>query len=81
MDKIYHAGHYIPQLAKLVYERNVKGVESPEINLKGVMVRAVVYFNRRNGRISVLRINSHNLNLEGRLGSMNKCHNGRMCCI
>lgn len=33
-----YAGHYVPQLAKLVYERNVKGVEKPYINLKGLMV-------------------------------------------
>lgn len=32
-----YAGHYVPQLAQLVYERN-KGVENPVINLKGFMV-------------------------------------------
>ncbi|KAH7415987.1 hypothetical protein KP509_14G069900 [Ceratopteris richardii] len=33
-----YAGHYIPQLAELVYEKNVKAVKKPEINLKGILV-------------------------------------------
>lgn len=33
-----YAGHYVPQLAKLVYERNIKGVQNPHINLKGLLV-------------------------------------------
>ncbi|MCO5597270.1 hypothetical protein L7F22_051346 [Adiantum nelumboides] len=33
-----YAGHYVPQLAKLVYENNVKGVENPDMNLKGLLV-------------------------------------------
>lgn len=33
-----YAGHYVPQLAKLVYEHNVKGLQSPDINLKGLLV-------------------------------------------
>ncbi|GJX58287.1 serine carboxypeptidase-like protein 27 [Tanacetum coccineum] len=32
-----YAGHYVPQLSQLVYERN-KGVENPIINFKGFMV-------------------------------------------
>lgn len=33
-----YAGHYIPQLAKLVYEQNLRGVQNPDINLKGLLV-------------------------------------------
>ncbi|KAI5082006.1 hypothetical protein GOP47_0001749 [Adiantum capillus-veneris] len=33
-----YAGHYVPQLAKLVYEQNIKGVDNPDINLKGLLV-------------------------------------------
>ncbi|MCO5606827.1 hypothetical protein L7F22_061018 [Adiantum nelumboides] len=33
-----YAGHYVPQLAKLVYENHVKGVENPDMNLKGLLV-------------------------------------------
>eukprot|EP00250_Pteridium_aquilinum_P017943 c23855_g1_i1 orf=891-2321(+) len=33
-----YAGHYIPQLAQLLYEHNVKGFENPDINLKGLLV-------------------------------------------
>eukprot|EP00249_Psilotum_nudum_P000929 c13136_g1_i1 orf=52-1518(+) len=40
-----YAGHYVPQLSKLVYERNVKGVVSPLINLKGFMVGNAVIDN------------------------------------
>ncbi|GMJ11955.1 serine carboxypeptidase-like 27 [Hibiscus trionum] len=32
-----YAGHYVPQLAQLIYERN-KGVQNPDINFKGFMV-------------------------------------------
>lgn len=32
-----YAGHYVPQLAQIVYERN-KGVQNPVINFKGFMV-------------------------------------------
>nr|GMD30206.1 serine carboxypeptidase-like 27 [Ipomoea batatas] len=32
-----YAGHYVPQLSQLVYERN-KGIENPIINFKGFMV-------------------------------------------
>ncbi|XP_051130779.1 serine carboxypeptidase-like 27 [Andrographis paniculata] len=32
-----YAGHYVPQLAQLVYQRN-KGIKNPVINLKGFMV-------------------------------------------
>ncbi|XP_054814621.1 serine carboxypeptidase-like 27 isoform X6 [Prosopis cineraria] len=32
-----YAGHYVPQLAQLVYQKN-KGVQKPTINLKGFMV-------------------------------------------
>ncbi|KAL5071592.1 hypothetical protein RYX36_022479 [Vicia faba] len=34
---ISYAGHYVPQLAQIVYRRN-KGVNNPVINLKGFMV-------------------------------------------
>mgnify|MGYP007007532920 CR=1 FL=1 len=47
---ICQIGHYIPQLSRLVYERNVKGVQSPDINLKGLMVsltRIYIYSNSR----------------------------------
>ncbi|KAG8054864.1 hypothetical protein GUJ93_ZPchr0001g31455 [Zizania palustris] len=32
-----YAGHYIPQLAQLIYEKN-KGIQNPTINLKGFLV-------------------------------------------
>lgn len=32
-----YAGHYVPQLSQIVYERN-KGIANPEINFKGFMV-------------------------------------------
>ncbi|KAI4346355.1 hypothetical protein L6164_007257 [Bauhinia variegata] len=32
-----YAGHYVPQLAKVVYEKN-KGIKNPAINFKGFMV-------------------------------------------
>lgn len=32
-----YAGHYVPQLAQLIYEQN-KGIQNPIINLKGFMV-------------------------------------------
>ncbi|XP_074366226.1 serine carboxypeptidase-like 27 [Apium graveolens] len=32
-----YAGHYVPQLSKVIYERN-KGIENPIINFKGFMV-------------------------------------------
>ncbi|XP_010547376.1 PREDICTED: serine carboxypeptidase-like 27 [Tarenaya hassleriana] len=32
-----YAGHFVPQLSKLVYERN-KGISNPVLNLKGFMV-------------------------------------------
>ncbi|KAL5730745.1 Serine carboxypeptidase-like 27 [Ranunculus cassubicifolius] len=32
-----YAGHYVPQLSQIVYERN-KGVENPVLNFKGFMV-------------------------------------------
>ncbi|KAK4778320.1 hypothetical protein SAY87_018507 [Trapa incisa] len=32
-----YAGHYVPQLSQIVYERN-KGIQNPVINLKGFMV-------------------------------------------
>ncbi|KAG7012895.1 Serine carboxypeptidase-like 27 [Cucurbita argyrosperma subsp. argyrosperma] len=32
-----YAGHYVPQLSQLIYERN-KGVQNPVINFKGFMV-------------------------------------------
>ncbi|KAK4754570.1 hypothetical protein SAY87_002674 [Trapa incisa] len=32
-----YAGHYVPQLSQIVYERN-KGIQSPAINFKGFMV-------------------------------------------
>ncbi|XP_061996677.1 serine carboxypeptidase-like 27 isoform X1 [Rosa rugosa] len=32
-----YAGHYVPQLSQLVYERN-KGIQNPDINFKGFMV-------------------------------------------
>ncbi|XP_061347069.1 serine carboxypeptidase-like 27 isoform X3 [Gastrolobium bilobum] len=32
-----YAGHYVPQLAQIVYRKN-KGIENPVINFKGVMV-------------------------------------------
>ncbi|KAH7855607.1 hypothetical protein Vadar_026712 [Vaccinium darrowii] len=32
-----YAGHYVPQLSQLVYERN-KGINNPAINLKGFLV-------------------------------------------
>jgi carboxypeptidase C (cathepsin A) len=31
------SGHYVPQLAQLIYEQN-KGIQNPIINLKGFMV-------------------------------------------
>ncbi|XP_058728669.1 serine carboxypeptidase-like 27 [Vicia villosa] len=34
---ISYAGHYVPQLAQIVYERN-KGINNPVINLKGFLV-------------------------------------------
>lgn len=33
-----YAGHFVPQLSKLVHERN-KGFKNPAINLKGFMVK------------------------------------------
>lgn len=33
-----YAGHYVPQLAELVYDRNTKPAEYPHINLKGFIV-------------------------------------------
>ncbi|KAK6265233.1 hypothetical protein QUC31_016070 [Theobroma cacao] len=33
-----YAGHYVPQLAELVYDRNNDGIKYPLINLKGFMV-------------------------------------------
>ncbi|KAH7420328.1 hypothetical protein KP509_13G002400 [Ceratopteris richardii] len=33
-----YAGHYVPQLAKLLYEKNIRGVKNPDINLKGLLV-------------------------------------------
>ena len=53
------AGHYIPQLAKLVYEQNVKGVKSPDINLKGLMVCVNVYYKIKSGRMSPLFAHFH----------------------
>lgn len=38
----YAAGHYVPQLAELVYERNKKG--KPYIDLKGFIVRILFKF-------------------------------------
>lgn len=32
-----YAGHYVPQLAQLIYEKN-KGIQNPTINFKGFMV-------------------------------------------
>ncbi|XP_071930345.1 serine carboxypeptidase-like 27 [Coffea arabica] len=32
-----YAGHYVPQLSQIIYERN-KGIENPVINFKGFMV-------------------------------------------
>ncbi|XP_006644961.2 serine carboxypeptidase-like 27 [Oryza brachyantha] len=32
-----YAGHYVPQLAQLIYEQN-KGIQNPTINLKGFLV-------------------------------------------
>ncbi|OEL13409.1 Serine carboxypeptidase-like 27 [Dichanthelium oligosanthes] len=32
-----YAGHYVPQLAQIIYEKN-KGIQNPTINLKGFMV-------------------------------------------
>eukprot|EP00249_Psilotum_nudum_P003267 c16661_g1_i1 orf=484-1947(+) len=40
-----YAGHYVPQLSKLVYERNVRGISNPSINLKGFMVGNAVIDN------------------------------------
>jgi hypothetical protein len=34
---LHFAGHYVPQLAQLIYEKN-KGIQNPTINLKGFMV-------------------------------------------
>jgi len=31
------AGHYVPQLAQLIYEKN-KSIQNPTINFKGFMV-------------------------------------------
>jgi len=39
----YAAGHYVPQLAELVYERNNKKGKS-YINLKGFIVRISISF-------------------------------------
>jgi serine carboxypeptidase-like clade 2 len=36
-----YAGHYIPELAQLIVNRN-KGAKNPTINLKGILVR--IYF-------------------------------------
>lgn len=33
------AGHYVPQLAELVYDRNKDKTKYPTINLKGFIVR------------------------------------------
>ncbi|XP_057959081.1 serine carboxypeptidase-like 33 [Malania oleifera] len=33
-----YAGHYVPQLAELIYERNKQGAKYPSINLKGFIV-------------------------------------------
>ena len=40
----YAAGHYVPQLAELVYERNKDKKEKSYINLKGFIVRIWIRF-------------------------------------
>ncbi|KAL1532191.1 Serine carboxypeptidase-like 27 [Salvia divinorum] len=40
-----YAGHYVPQLSQLVYERN-KGVQNPVLNFKGFMVGNAVIDDR-----------------------------------
>ena len=39
LELTYAAGHYVPQLAELVYERNKDKKEKSYINLKGFIVR------------------------------------------
>jgi carboxypeptidase C (cathepsin A) len=36
------AGHYVPQLAQLIYEKN-RGIQNPIINFKGFMVNLYVH--------------------------------------
>ncbi|GMP57173.1 hypothetical protein CsSME_00021366 [Camellia sinensis var. sinensis] len=39
-----YAGHYVPQLAELVYDRNKDTSKYPYINLKGFIVRDLSFF-------------------------------------
>jgi serine carboxypeptidase-like clade 2 len=37
MACVIFSGHYVPQLAKIIYEKN-KGIQNPILNLKGFVV-------------------------------------------
>lgn len=54
-----YAGHYVPQLAEKIVDKNSKVHKSEHINLKGIMVRRNSFVNRKDKHIYMYRSEFH----------------------